>query len=211
MLSKNKNTSRLNNLGFTLVELLITIVVIGILAGIAIVAYNGLQVRAQNTAVLHAVKEYQKALELYAIENQSYPGFITNSNRDHKCLGSLEDYPADDIFAAGQCMKLGSRSYGAVVIPEDRGVFKSVSGLPSPRIKTHTWYDEWDETQVWLRGPFLYSWGPHPTIPSGAVINYPIRGVQDCPIGDKVDSIHAWTFKSEGQDIIMCEIWRSIE
>ena len=211
MLSKNKNISRLNNLGFTLVELLVTIVVIGILASIAIVAYNGLQVRAQNTAVLHAVKEYQKALELYAVENQSYPGFFINSNGDYPCLGSLEDYPADDIFAAGQCMKLGSYSHGAVVIPEDRGVFKSVSGLPSPRIKTHTWYDEWDETQIWLRGPFLYSWGPFPTIPSGAIINYPIRGVQDCPIGNKVDSFHAWTFKSEGQDIIMCEMRRSIK
>lgn len=43
---KNKN-------GFTIVELLIVIVVIGILAAITIVAYNGIQNRAQDTKIKH--------------------------------------------------------------------------------------------------------------------------------------------------------------
>lgn len=42
--SKNKN-------GFTIVELLIVIVVIGILAAITLVAYNGIQARANDTAI----------------------------------------------------------------------------------------------------------------------------------------------------------------
>lgn len=37
--------------GFTIVELLIVIVVIGTLAAISIVAYNGIQDRARNTTV----------------------------------------------------------------------------------------------------------------------------------------------------------------
>jgi prepilin-type N-terminal cleavage/methylation domain-containing protein len=37
--------------GFTIVELLIVIVVIGILAAITIVAYNGIQDRANDTSV----------------------------------------------------------------------------------------------------------------------------------------------------------------
>ena len=36
--------------GFTIVELLIVIVIIGILAAITIVAYNGITARAQTTA-----------------------------------------------------------------------------------------------------------------------------------------------------------------
>lgn len=59
--------------GFTIVELLIVIVVIGILAAITIVAYNGIQARAGNAQTIAAVKEYYKGYTAYAIDNGSYP------------------------------------------------------------------------------------------------------------------------------------------
>lgn len=68
--------------GFTIVELLIVIVVIGILAAITIVAYNGIQARAYKTNQIAAVKAYRTALELYYTQNQSYPSTSTY------CLGS---------------------------------------------------------------------------------------------------------------------------
>ena len=42
-------SSMRKNVGFTIVELLIVIVVIGILAAITIVAYNGIQDRAKSS------------------------------------------------------------------------------------------------------------------------------------------------------------------
>ncbi|MCA9313642.1 MAG: prepilin-type N-terminal cleavage/methylation domain-containing protein [Candidatus Saccharibacteria bacterium] len=51
--------------GYTIVELLIVIVVIAILAAITIVAYNGMQQRAKNTARLQAAGNIRKQLELY--------------------------------------------------------------------------------------------------------------------------------------------------
>lgn len=51
--------------GFTIVELLIVIVVIAILAAITIVAFNGVQQRARNTARLSAAKSVLKQLEIY--------------------------------------------------------------------------------------------------------------------------------------------------
>ncbi len=63
--------------GFTIVELLIVIVVIGILAAITIVAYNGIQTRARDTDRANDVATIQKKLELFYVENGYYP----NSNQ----------------------------------------------------------------------------------------------------------------------------------
>lgn len=59
--------------GFTIVELLIVIVVIGILAAIVIVAYSGIQDKARTTARIVDLKNIQKVIELYYAQNGSYP------------------------------------------------------------------------------------------------------------------------------------------
>lgn len=59
--------------GFTIVELLIVIVVIGVLAAITIVAFNGLQQRARTSEVAAGTSQTKKKLELYKIENGFYP------------------------------------------------------------------------------------------------------------------------------------------
>lgn len=62
--------------GFTIVELLIVIVVIAILAAITIVAYNGVQTRARDSARTSDVRAIQKALELYKAEHGRYPARV---------------------------------------------------------------------------------------------------------------------------------------
>lgn len=59
--------------GFTIVELLIVIVVIGILAAITIVAYNGVQDRAHDTAVKSDLTTIAKKIQLYNADNGNYP------------------------------------------------------------------------------------------------------------------------------------------
>lgn len=56
--------------GFTIVELLIVIVVIGVLAAITIVSYNGVQRRARATSIVSDLKAAEKAFVSYkAITN----------------------------------------------------------------------------------------------------------------------------------------------
>jgi len=59
--------------GFTIVELLIVIVVIGILAAITVVAFNGVQERARFAKARSDITTLNKAIQLYYAENGSYP------------------------------------------------------------------------------------------------------------------------------------------
>ena len=64
--------------GFTIVELLIVIVVIGILAAITIVAFNGVQNKAKASAAQSAVSQANKKIVAYAAENSDqYPTSLT--------------------------------------------------------------------------------------------------------------------------------------
>lgn len=59
--------------GFTIVELLIVIVVIGILAAITIVSFNGVQNKAKSAKKSSDVVAIQKKMEVYKAINSSYP------------------------------------------------------------------------------------------------------------------------------------------
>lgn len=59
--------------GFTIVELLIVIVVIAILAAIVVVAYNGIQARANDSRRVQDLKSIVKALEAYKVNTGAYP------------------------------------------------------------------------------------------------------------------------------------------
>ena len=59
--------------GFTLVELLIVIVIIGILAAISFVAYNGIAGKANDSAVQQDLTNIAKKLEMYYAEQGEYP------------------------------------------------------------------------------------------------------------------------------------------
>ena len=58
--------------GFTIVELLIVIIVIAILAAVSVVAYTGIQNRANDSRIRAGVKQLETALRVYA-QDHSLP------------------------------------------------------------------------------------------------------------------------------------------
>jgi prepilin-type N-terminal cleavage/methylation domain-containing protein len=82
--------------GFTIVELLIVIVVIGILAAITIVAYNGVQDRARATALTTGFKKIDKAFRLMAVDQDRSTWWIDNS----ASLTGVSNPLIDDIITA---------------------------------------------------------------------------------------------------------------
>lgn len=92
--------------GFTIVELLIVIVVIAVLAAISIVAFNGIQQRARNTARLQAAANIYKQLEMYT--QQTGAGFgngngtaclPTEANYDSGNGGTLDCYVSGGVWS----------------------------------------------------------------------------------------------------------------
>jgi prepilin-type N-terminal cleavage/methylation domain len=71
MWALNKHSSQ--NKGFTIVELLIVIVVIGILAAIVIVAFNGVQDRSRWAKTQSDLASINKAIQMYYAEKGEYP------------------------------------------------------------------------------------------------------------------------------------------
>jgi prepilin-type N-terminal cleavage/methylation domain-containing protein len=61
------------NQGFTIVELLIVIVVIGILALLVITTYSGIQAKARNSKRTSDIKSLQTHLEAFFQSNGYYP------------------------------------------------------------------------------------------------------------------------------------------
>ena len=65
MITVRMGSHKSANGGFTIVELLIVIVIIGVLAGIVITTFSGIQARARNTARVTAAQKAQKMLVTY--------------------------------------------------------------------------------------------------------------------------------------------------
>ena len=64
---------RLDSKGFTIVELLVVIVIIAILTTLAVVLYNGVQIRAADTTLKSDLRNASKRLALDNVQNGTYP------------------------------------------------------------------------------------------------------------------------------------------
>lgn len=76
--------------GFTIVELLIVIVVIAILAAISIVAYNGIQVRANNSSAATTAENVAKKVEAFNSVTGAYPTNNATSSITTQLSGQTE-------------------------------------------------------------------------------------------------------------------------
>ena len=69
----NNIKSYQRNRGFTIVELLVVIVVIGILAAITIVSYSGITAKANTARAQNNAQSIAQVIETYFAENGVYP------------------------------------------------------------------------------------------------------------------------------------------
>jgi type II secretion system protein G len=117
MISFKKKTS-----GFTIVELLIVIVVIGILAALVITTYNGIQQKARDTERKTDINAIHGQVEAYQAQNGKYPT-LANVNdsafRSANMKGLDPAALADPKNAASQqlCAAAAADCYAYAVLP----------------------------------------------------------------------------------------------
>lgn len=69
--------------GFTLIELLVTMGIISVLSSMAVFNFNQSRMRARDVQRKSDLGQLMKALELYKIDNGTYPGTYTNPDTDN--------------------------------------------------------------------------------------------------------------------------------
>lgn len=111
-----------NNRGFTIVELLIVIVIIGILAALVITTYSGIQKKARDTKRKTDINALHGQVEAYQAQNGKYPT-LANLNdaafRSANLKGLDSAALADPTNAGSQtlCSTVQSGCYAYVATP----------------------------------------------------------------------------------------------
>jgi prepilin-type N-terminal cleavage/methylation domain-containing protein len=97
--------------GFTLVEILVVVAIIGILASIILVGLNSSRARARDTRRIADLQQVQNALELYFAANNYYPISISVWSKAQG-TGSLEAALVPSVVNQIPDDPLSGRHYG---------------------------------------------------------------------------------------------------
>lgn len=111
---------------FSIVELLIVMVILGILAGLIVVTYTGIKTRAENAKTVNAVSQVIKAVTQYGVRNGNYP--VTST---WPCIGSSPTCAR--VSGATTCFGISGATYNSAFYTTLKGVMTSV---PEPSDQT---------------------------------------------------------------------------
>jgi prepilin-type N-terminal cleavage/methylation domain-containing protein len=93
-----------NKFGFTLVELLVVVSIIGLLSGMVVISIKNVKAKARDSQRLSDMSTIVTALNMYHNDNNAYPifdGYITNADvlstalKNAKALTSVPKDPLD--------------------------------------------------------------------------------------------------------------------
>ena len=76
MNSAAPRSARFTTHGFTLVEIMIVVVIIGLLAALAIPAFQRVRRRSQNSTIVNGLRVFSQAFETYSTQHGAWPSNV---------------------------------------------------------------------------------------------------------------------------------------
>ena len=97
--------------GFTLIEILIVVVIIGILTSIVLVGVGGFRERARDAKRVADLRQVQGALEIYYAQNNAYPANTWAVMSPLIAPSIIPTIPTDPLGGAYTYVSVGAQHY----------------------------------------------------------------------------------------------------
>ena len=147
--------------GFTIVELIVVIVVIGILASISLVAYNGLQRRSIASSLQNDLKNSTSVIDIQKARQGVYPTTVPSDVRPSQGV-TLSLGGTGDVYSGLNPIQSGVLFHSICdqLVAEGYGNGVSLGGQVGPYITDCAVYER-DKLQI-------NGWATSPTLPSNS-------------------------------------------
>ena len=108
--------------GFSLVEIMVVVVLIGLLAALAVPGYQKVRLRSQATSIAEGLRNYARAFEVYAMEEGQWPEDKPPAQVPPEMVGRLSRFEKRSILGGQWDWEYNAAGVTAGVSHRLRGV-----------------------------------------------------------------------------------------